>query len=1008
LELVDYTKTILFLFFCISALSVSLAQQIKFEHVTTDDGLSQNSVVSIAQDSLGFLWFATQDGLNKYDGSNFIKYEVFFKDETNKDVNQLGKIKVDSKGRIWMTTLNGGLQYCELSTEEFTSFNEISEASFVYEDKHKDIWVSSFEEGLFKLNQTDNSFEQVLSDMSIRKIIADDNDLVLISDKGVVRFDIGTKETKLLLSDLNEISDIERVEDDYWMISTFGNGLYRSRDLHTIDRITELSTEVIIQDILIDNKNRVWIASYGDGMFLIEKNRLTQFKLNGLDNKSLNYNDVLVIFQDSDGNIWFGTDGGGVSYLLDDRKQIYSLSNKDMPENIPVDVPRALSKDSKGRLWVGTSGKGLTVVDKDLKDVNYFRTEPVGNSNLSSNRIVSLFHDEDDDLWIGTQEGGLQLKKKGSIKFQSIKNDLPCRTIWDIHPVDGDNLWLCSRNEGLILFNKKSKEWKKLSDASKYEELSSGNISTIISGEKGSFYVGSQEGNVYYIDSNFTANKLDLNGGIPSPIKSLYLDNKKLWIGTQQSGIIIFDLETNSHQLVNKSNGLPNNVVYSILPQNENYVWISTNLGICQINKQNALEGNAKIVNQHLTLDNGLVSTEFNTGAYYLDNNGTMYFGGIEGINWFDPSQILKSIEPAEIILLDLIITRRNEQEVRHISNLKRIDLNHKDKNFQIKYVAQSYSKAKPQYKYKLEDFNDEWINNNENELVSFSNIPPGEYMLLLNATNPDGVWNNIPLRFGINIVPAFWQTVWFKVLSIIAFIFLLWFIYHIRVNELKRTSALKAQLSEVEAKALKLQMNPHFLFNSLNAVDNYILKNEKIKASDYLSKFSKLMRQILEYSEQSHVTLAQELHTLELYISMEQLRFQERFDYSINVHSGVNSNDIKVPPLFLQPYVENAIWHGLMHLEEGGKLNIDIIKNGNIVKCIIDDNGIGRKRAEKINSKSVTNHKSYGMRITEKRLALNNNLNIMDGSIDVIDKLNENGDPAGTSIEVTFLVQSD
>ena len=219
----DYTKTILFLFFCISALSVSLAQQIKFEHVTTDDGLSQNSVVSIAQDSLGFLWFATQDGLNKYDGSNFIKYEVFFKDETNKDVNQLGKIKVDSKGRIWMTTLNGGLQYCELSTEEFTSFNEISEASFVYEDKHKDIWVSSFEEGLFKLNQTDNSFEQVLSDMSIRKIIADDNDLVLISDKGVVRFDIGTKETKLLLSDLNEISDIERVEDDYWMISTFGN-----------------------------------------------------------------------------------------------------------------------------------------------------------------------------------------------------------------------------------------------------------------------------------------------------------------------------------------------------------------------------------------------------------------------------------------------------------------------------------------------------------------------------------------------------------------------------------------------------------------------------------------------------------------------------------------------------------------------------------------------------------------------------------------------------------------
>lgn len=1001
----DSTKTLLLPLLFAYLSTVSFAQQIKFEHITNNDGLSQNSVVSIAQDSLGFLWFATQDGLNKYDGSNFVKYEVFFKDETNKEVNELGKIKVDSKGRIWMTTQNGSLQFCEFSTEKFTVIDGVSDASFIYEDDQKVMWASSFEDGLFKLIEGDKGFtiQHVLRDMSISKITSHGENLLLISKKGIVRFDPVTNKTEFLLTDLKDISDMEIMENNRWLISTLGNGLYESRDFQNIRVFSEIPPNVIIQDLLIDNKQRIWIASYGNGVFLIDGNTLTQFRLNGLDNKSLNYDDVLSVYQDKDDNIWFGTDGGGVSYLLDERLPIYTLSNNDMPKNIPVDVPRAISKDAEGRLWIGTSGKGLAVVDKDLNDVDHFRAEPLANSTLSSNRIVSLFHDSDDHLWIGTQDAGLQVKKKGSKHFENIKGDLPSQTIWDIHPAGGNMLWLCSRMEGLILFNKESYEWQKLNVTIENNELISGNISTIISGADGSFFVGSQDGNVFYIDANYKANKLELNGGIPGPIKSLFLDEDRLWIGTQKSGIMIYDLETQNYQLVDKTKGLPNNVVYSILPQNEEYLWISTNFGICQINKQNAIEGKSNIVRQHLTVDNGLVSNEFNTGAHYLAEDGMMYFGGIRGINWFEPKQMLKNFTAVEIILLDLIITNRDGQKVKHISNLNEIELNHTDKNFQIKYVAQSYSKAKPKYKYKLENINDEWISNDENELVSFSNIPPGEYTLLLNATNPDGVWSNNPVRFDITIVPAIWQTLWFRLLSIIAIFSLLWYVYHLRVNELKRTSALKEQLSEVEAKALKLQMNPHFLFNSLNAVDNYILKNEKIKASDYLSKFSKLMRQILDYSEQSTITLSQELEVLELYISMEQLRFQERFNYNINIHRDVNPSTIKVPPLVLQPFVENAIWHGLMHLEEGGKLNIDIVKNGNSIKCIIDDNGIGRKRAEEIKTKSATKHKSYGMRITEKRLSLNNNLNNIGGSINVNDKRNENGDAAGTSIEITF-----
>ncbi len=998
-------KTLLLLLSYSWLSTIAVGQQIKFEHITTDDGLSQNSVVSIAQDSLGFLWFATQDGLNKYDGSNFVKYEVFFQDETNKEVNQLGKIKVDSKGRIWMTTLNGSVQFSELSTEKFTPIDGIHKASYVYEDDQQVIWISSFNDGLYKLIENDQGFsvEHVLQDVSISKITSYGNDLLLISKKGIVRFNTDTNSTDLLLSNLKDISDVEQDEDNNWIIATLGNGLYKSTDFSTVHPVSEIPKEVIIQDVLIDDKKRIWIASYGHGVFLIENDHSTQFKLNGLDNKSLNYDDVLSIYQDEKGNIWFGTDGGGLSYLLNARRPIYTLSNSDMPNNIPVDVPRAISKDSNGKLWIGTSGKGLTAVDADLNDVNHFHTDSLTNATLSSNRVVSLYHDEDDDLWIGTQKGGLQVKARGSNTFENIENDFPCQTIWDIHPADENNLWLCCRRNGLILFNKQTRDWKAIRDTEGLTDAISSNISTIISGPNSSFFVGSQEGNIYVIDSTHTPKKLEHIDGILGPVKSLYYDNNKLWVGTHQSGIMIYDLETNKYQLVNKTNGLPNNVVYSMLPQNEKYLWISTNVGICQIDKQKAIDGKSKIVNQHLTIDNGLVSNEFNTGASYLDKNGIMYFGGISGVNWFDPNQILKNFEAVDIILLDLITTNRDGQKVKHISNLNEIELNHKDKNFQIKYVAQSYSTAKPKYKYKLENINDEWINNDENQLISFSNIPPGDYTLLINATNSDGVWSDEPVRFSIKIIPAFWQTMWFRLLCIFTILATLWSLYHLRVNELKRTSALKEQLIEVEAKALKLQMNPHFLFNSLNAVDNYILKNEKIKASDYLSKFSKLMRQILDYSEQGTISLSQELDTLELYISMEQLRFQERFEYNINIHTDVNTASIKVPPLILQPFVENAIWHGLMHLEEGGKLNIDISKNGNTVTCVIDDNGIGRKRAEEINTKSATKHKSYGMRITEKRLSLNNNLNNVGGLVNVDDKKYENGNAAGTRIEITF-----
>lgn len=997
-----FTTILLVIYFYLSA----LGQQIQFETVSAIDGLSQNSVVSVAQDSMGFIWFATQDGLNRYDGSNFQKYEVFFKDITEKDFSQLGKLSVDSKSKIWMTTLSGGLQYFSQKENKFKTVDGIEDASYIYHQDASHHWVADFKAGLYQLTITeqDHILKNIIPNIYISKIIQDDQ-LLLLTDRGVIRFDPDTGNQSRLFESLGHISDLLISEYGEYLIATHDDKIYHSKDGSSYSLYLQLPNGGIIQDVHKDSKERLWIATYGEGVFLYDEKELIQFKTDPLNPKALCYSDVLCIYEDLDKNIWFGTDGGGVSYIAGDRKPIHSLVNHMLPKTVPVDVSRAISKDKSGYTWIGTSGKGLSVVSKDLKTTKHFNTQ---NSPLVSDRIMSLYHDDEDNMWVGTQTAGLLRFTAQGKNIKQVNSKLPAKTIWDIEQADEDHLWLCTRKNGLIILDKDEWTWEKPVLPEQIAYLDSSNVRVIASGADETFFIGTESGKIFKIEDNEIDSEIKIKNLETGPIKSIYVDQNKLWIGTLQSGLVIVDLQSGQQWHIDKSKGLPNNVVYSILPQDESTVWISSNFGICQIDKEKLLQEESGFVKQHLTINNGLVSNEFNTGAYYMDQDGVMYFGGIDGINWFDPERILKDVKPADIVLLDLITTNKEGQEVIDISSKSEVDLRYPIRNFQLRYVAQSFSSSsKTRYKYMLEGINEEWVDNESNELVSFSNVSPGNYTFKLRSTNNDGVWSTVPLKLSINVIPAFWETTWFQALVVLVSLGLLWLIYHLRVKELKRANELKEQLAQVEAKALKLQMNPHFLFNSLNAIDNYILKNEKIKASDYLSKFSKLMRQVLDYSEVSYISLTQELKTLELYINMERLRFQERFQYKINIEESVDTNLVKVPPLVLQPIVENAIWHGLMHLDEGGVLKIDIVKSENNIKCIIDDNGIGRKKAEEINSKSATKHKSFGMRITEKRLSLNRDLHKIGASINVVDKQHPNGDSAGTAVEINFPVQA-
>lgn len=992
-----------------------VGQSIKFQNISTTQGLSQNSVVSIAQDTFGFMWFATQDGINKYDGSHFEQLEAYFQDVTAKTYSRLGKCYFDSENTLWITTLNGKLEYYDKTLNALVPVSGIPNASNIIQIGKDAYLVGSFTHGLYKLTIARTSdrldVESIFNiepNVSIYKFTDFENEIYLSTNRGVFVFDKISGYVNLLFKDQisAHVSDVIFDTNHNMLISTFGDGLFISTDKENIQRHPDLKEPLIIQDIHLDQMGRLWIATFGDGAFKVETNEVIQFRNEAQNKYSIKYNDILCIFEDSYGNIWFGTDGVGVSLINSDQKPIFGVTNDQVPDNIEVDIVRSICTDKNDDIWVGTYGKGMTRFSSDLKDITYYSTSSSGIGNISTNRILTLYNDDENRVWIGSQGGGLLLANDKYSSIQEIACLPNCKSIFDIHKAGENHLWLACDQLGMVKVNLNTKmcsdnDWRLAA-----QSIANINVRVISSGDReNTFYLGLEDGNVVEFDHNVgSIQVLPIESSRNGRIKSLYNDGNYLWIGTQQAGLIKYEKDSQSFQFINKSNGLPNNVIYAILPQGNDYLWISTNKGICQLVKKKLIHGDPNVVNQFYDSNNGLVSNEFNTGASHKDENGKLYFGAIDGINWFDPKDMVEDKSPVELEFLSLIITNQEGKEVYPILGEQGIKLNYYDRNFQIKYSSLDYSNnTRTLYKYKLDGINEEWINNESNDLVSFSNVPPGKYSFLLNATNKDGLWNTQPNKFYIEIVPAIWQQNWFIVMLVLLGLIGVYCLYNLRINQIKRTSDLQQQINLAETKALKSQMNPHFLFNSLNTIDHYILKNNPETASDYLSKFSKLVRQILDSSELSSITLARELEILKLYLKMEQMRFPNKFNFKINLMPDIDLEKIKLPPMILQPFVENAIWHGLLHKETVGHLYINIFSTKSHLIIEIDDDGIGRKGAEIFKSKTATRRKSYGVKITQERIRLINELSGLGGKMKTEDKYNAFNQSKGTKVTISL-----
>lgn len=759
-------------------------KQVAFRELTVEQGLSQNSVMSIAQDSIGFMWFATQDGLNKYDGRDFIHYDIQFEDVTRPKFSKLGKIYVSKTGALWIVSNSGKLEKYNQETDHFKTISNIGAISTLIQDKASDYYLGTYEKGIYKINHQTNDTVQFLNSKDANRTIYDfletnDNIVLATTTNGFFEIKDSTYNFREILPETN-FSALSQSKNNTIYIGSFGEGLFKKKQNETEFSkfkgfaLASLPENLIIQDLLVDKRNQLWVATYGQGVYLInfERENIQHFTENKNNPYALHYNDVLSLFEDNTGTIWLGTDGTGLSYYDEYLVKFNVLTNDQVPLNVNVDVIRAITKDAQNNIWAGTSGKGLTRLNIDNKDFYTYTTQ---NSNLLGDRIMSLLA-YGDKLYIGHQTHGLQLMdSKG--KITSFK-ETASFTIWKIYKDKNGTIWLGTRDHGLIRFDKDRGIVQQYTTDN--SNLTTNNIRTIEQGTDNVLWIGTETNGLFKL--NLQNNTIENIASVNNNVKSLYFDGTVLLIGTNGEGLQVYNPNDKTIQKFTKTEGLPNNVVYGILPDADGYLWISSNKGISKLKFQN---NTVSVIENYGNYD-GLQAFEFNTGAYFKDNDGILYFGGLEGINWFNPNQLsFNPIKPKTVISGFEVFNKERKLDQNQ-------DLQYNENTVTFTFSSLHFSQPeRNQYKYKLLNNDADWIAAGNSNVAHYTNLPPNDYEFQVISSNYDGVWNTEPATYSFTILKPWYSTNFAKAMYAGLFLLLGFYLY----RYLKWRWEIKAQL---------------------------------------------------------------------------------------------------------------------------------------------------------------------------------------------------------------------
>ncbi|MBK7555789.1 MAG: histidine kinase [Flavobacteriales bacterium] len=980
---------ILIMSFLLSVTTAVIAQQYGFEQWSPEDGLAQSQVRRLALDRDGRLWIATIGGASVFDGRSFTNHGV----QQGLPEAQVGAMLAASDGSMWLAAGASLVRVKGLLHERIDLPEEVDGArieALAFDASGRMLiatdgaGVRTYANGVFGMLEgypTDTARSArtllLLADGSVYIGLRDG--LLLWKAGHCVEVALGDPAPK------NVSSTVLAHDGSVW-VSTYGDGVYRIGTDGRMNVFTE--EEGLLQDnvrsVTVDALGRIW-ASTKFGLNRLDPVVADSFRVRSFTvHQGLPNDNVYCTLEDGHGQLWIGTDGGGLLRFAGDRFVTYTVK-----DGLCSDLVMTISADKNGDLWLGTYGSGVCRWDGMAMITTL--------EGLPNNTVWCSLLDRSGRHWFGTSSGLCRIEDGAVVLPDSDAALVDMRVLSLLQDAKG-NIW-CGTREGVSVIDSTG-------DVVHHRSGGRGpgsSVRSMIQDREGTIWLGSDDGLFAARNGLFT--RYSTTDGIcDNTVLSLTMDGDgRIWIGTA-NGITIKDGNTFTSLRLGEDPG--SNYVDLLFVDGNGTGWAGTNNGIYRFRPRLLPQQTASI--EHINTRDGLLGTECNLNAGYLDAYDRMWIGTASGLVMHDHrraanppyttlptcsiSGIRSFLQPSE--------WKGQCDSLDRVTGLPvGLHLDHRKHYLTFDYTGVALHDPEAiRFRYMLAGYDADWLPETEARFASYSNLPHGEYTFMAAVRYGQGAWSP-SATFQFVILPPFWLTWWFVALCVLAaggslFGIMRWRAAIRARSEKTRQLLLRSRMLQLEQQALNANMNRHFVFNALNSIQYYINRQDRTAANKYLTSFAKLIRKNLDASQSDTVTLAEELERLELYLTLEHMRFKDKFRYSVEIDERVDTSNVHLPAMMLQPYVENSIWHGILPMDRQGAVLIRVqTGEEGRVKVTIADDGIGVQESLKGKGNGTEDHISRGIEITKGRADVLRSLHLSDIRISGPE---QSHDPAG------------
>ncbi|MBV4360551.1 hybrid sensor histidine kinase/response regulator transcription factor [Pinibacter aurantiacus] len=960
-------------------------QNIAFNHLTVEHGLSNNAVLSITQDKQGFMWYGTSNGLNRYDGHVFKVYKMNTADSTTLSSDNILSLFCDKSGTLWAGTSNGLNQY-DPKNDAFIRVplkinNEVVNGRVVhcvYEDRKSNLWVGT-QNGVYLLTDRQNftcqpflvaapgnpgnTIYSIFEDHAGQLWVGTNNGLTKMKwvngalTNETYRHDPANPGS---ISANYITSIVEDPSDNLWIgTQNSGVNLYNplTGSFSHFSHSTTLSTGIInnnIRQIIADKAGKIWVATQ-EGLSIIEPfgGNIHSYQHDISDKKSLSQNSIYSLFVDANGSVWLGTYFGGVNIIYSYNTSFTILQNKDNRFGINNNVVSSIVEDGKHNLWIGTEGGGLNYFDRTNGVCTIYKNKQNDASSLGSNLIKVICSDKDGNIWAGTHGGGLNLFDAGSKTFKRFLftgNDLTTLNSEILALLDDSQgrFWVGSNN-GLYIYRRKDRALEPFDRKELKGATVNGMAKALLEDSKKRIWIGTVSGlyvlennEIKVVNSEYQINciKEDISGNI--------------WLGLYNGGLAMYDAAKRDFIYYTEKQGLPNNNVLGILEADEKTLWLSTDNGLVKfVPSQKSA--------QTYTVSDGLAGNEFNYNSFYKDSRGEFFFGGYNGLTSFFPDKIETNKYAAPIAFTGLKLFNKpvgiNGDDgllQENIGYSKDISFRYNQNVFTIEYALLNFIKSnKNRYAYKLEGFDKNW-NEVTSTSATYTNLPSGTYTFMVKGANNDGVWSE-PAILKINILPPFWRTWWAYGIYVLILATIVFF-----VTRFFFLGALLKKEEELHQAKLNLFTNiSHEIRTHLTLImtpmDKMLDREEKdsmtyqqlTNVKGNANRLLKLVSELMDFrkAESNHLKLHVTKQDLipflqDIYASFQELSLAKKI--SISFLHNAESVSLYFDKEQLEKVFFNLLTNAFKFTPEGGQILLNVEQKQGSVQVTVTDNGRG------------------------------------------------------------------